>query len=52
MVHFLAKWSHLYNLPTAFLNTTRKPDVTNFIFDTDNPVIMPNKKDKFYIYIL
>ena len=27
MVHFMAKWSHSYNLPAAFLNITPKPDM-------------------------
>ena len=28
VLHFMAKWSHFYNLPTAaFLNITSKPDM-------------------------
>ena len=32
MVHFLAKQSHFYNLPAAFLNITPKPDMLKELF--------------------
>ena len=49
----MAKWSHFYNLPAAFLDITPKPDMLKkIIFCIDIPAIMAKKKDKFYIYIL
>ena len=55
MVHFMAKWSHFYDLPAVFLNITSKLDMLkNFFLSqfhgcTDISAIMPKKKDKFYI---
>ena len=48
----MTKINHFNNLTAAFLNITPKPYVTNFIFGTDIPVILPKKKNKFYICIL
>ena len=48
MVHFMAKWSHSYNLPAAFLNITPKPDMLKKNhFCTDIPAIMPKKRVSF-----
>ena len=48
----MARITHSYNLPTTLLNITPKPDFLKCHFCTDIPVIMPKKKDNFYIYIL
>ena len=53
MVHFMAKWSHFYNVPAAFLNINPTPDMFKKItFCTDIPAIKSKKKNKIYIYIL
>ena len=47
MVHFMAKWSHFYNLPAAFLNIPPKADMLNISFFVQTFVIMPKKNDNF-----